>query len=184
MYQRAVDNDMLESMKKQRPNLVSCPHCPFTVELPAGETIIYCRAPLCNKVSCKLCQMPAHRGIRCEDVEQDQATKARIKLEEAMTKALLRTCSSCGASFSKEAGCNKMTCKCGVMMCYLCKVTIPHKVGYEHFKPKGKCELWYANATENAACWDPLVLSHTHTRLIDPFGFAMIFLSQDRFVAR
>ena len=50
-----------------------------------------------------------------------------------MTQARLRECHSCKTKFYKTEGCNKMVCRCGSFMCYLCREKIDHKVGYKHF---------------------------------------------------
>jgi len=46
-----------------------------------------------------------------------------------MTAVLVREC-SCGNRFIKDQGCNKMSCPCGLKMCYVCKAKI---TGYDHF---------------------------------------------------
>lgn len=33
----------------------------------------------------------------------------------------IRICYRCKVKFMKEEGCNKMICKCGVIMCYVCR---------------------------------------------------------------
>lgn len=50
-----------------------------------------------------------------------------------MTQARLRECHKCKSKFYKTEGCNKMTCGCGALMCYICREKIDPKVGYKHF---------------------------------------------------
>ena len=72
--------------------------------------------------------------------------KARTKVENAMTEAMLRECPKCKNKFFKEEGCNKMTCTCGQAMCYLCRQPVSND--YRHFygqggtPRKGLCPLW------------------------------------------
>ena len=115
--------------------------CGNVVYVPAGTSVHECF--VCMASTCVLCDMPAHVPLRCDEVEKDAEAKLRVKIEEAMTAALVRTC-VCGQVFLKESGCNKMTCKaCGALMCYLCKSRI---AGYDHFRTT-KCTL-YGEYTE------------------------------------
>ena len=41
-----------------------------------------------------------------------------------------RSCWNCGKAFIKNSGCNKITCTCGSMMCYLCGNEVKD---YNHF---------------------------------------------------
>ena len=59
---------------------------------------------------------------------------AKHVVEEAMTKALVRTCNKCNTPFLKEEGCNKMTCTCGNFQCYVCSSDV---VDYTHFDQTG-----------------------------------------------
>ncbi|KAG8278785.1 hypothetical protein J6590_011180 [Homalodisca vitripennis] len=45
---------------------------------------------------------------------------ARIYIEEAMTRALIRNCPSCRSAIVKTEGCDIVTCLCGVNFCYRC----------------------------------------------------------------
>jgi len=118
-------------------------------------------------------------------VEKDVETKARTKLENAMTEAMVRQCPKCKNRFFKTEGCNLMHCSCGATMCYLCRKEVPDN--YKHFygqggSPKpGLCPLYSDNknlhkaevlsAAEKAGAG--LKLKHDPTKNIDkpPRGF-------------
>jgi hypothetical protein len=54
-----------------------------------------------------------------------------------MTAALVQKCNKCTKPFVKLSGCNKMTCNCGNLQCYVCGESIKD---YRHFE-NGKCPL-------------------------------------------
>lgn len=108
--------------------------CGNSVILADDATIHKCVE--CGHATCVLCNEESHLPLRCDQVEH--FTAARKKMEEAMTAALVRKC-ECGLIFLKESGCNKMTCKCGRKMCYLCKQPI---TGYDHFYDNSPCKLF------------------------------------------
>ena len=79
----------------------------------------------------------------------EKGEQARKMIEEKLTEAMLRECANCNNKFYKEEGCNKMTCRCGAKMCYLCK---KEAVDYSHFYGQGgtptaikTCPLWSDN---------------------------------------
>lgn len=79
----------------------------------------------------RLCKELNHVPLKCDEVKTDAA---RLFLEEKMTEALVRKCYKCGRTFFKEEGCNKMTCVCGALMCYICDKPVK---GYDHFQGQG-----------------------------------------------
>jgi len=63
-----------------------------------------------------------------------------------MTAALVQICNKCAKPFVKLHGCNKMTCNCGNLQCYVCGANIQD---YRHFERQGgsKCPLYESNDT-------------------------------------
>ncbi|XP_063978721.1 uncharacterized protein LOC135163309 [Diachasmimorpha longicaudata] len=130
--------------------LVSCPFCPFASIPPEGYKVFKCLNPECMKESCIQCKEPNHVPLKCSEV--GKADKARKYIEEKMTEALARKCYNCKKAYFKEEGCNKITCHCGAIMCYLCDKKI---TDYNHFRGQGcddmtKCPLYSDNAVLNA----------------------------------
>lgn len=129
--------------------LYECPFCDFKAICPPVEQDreFRCKNPSCKKVSCRLCKLESHIPKTCEEAKaKDKATPARIRVEEAMSEALIRVCPNpaCKLPIIKEDGCNKMVCvKCRSIMCYVCKKNITRKC-YNHFKRDkgGTCPLF------------------------------------------
>jgi len=131
-------------------DLEKCTACNFATIMPnPGDKVIVCGNPECGKETCRLCKEPSHLPLSCDEVEKDAEVDARTKLENAATEAMIRECIKCKNRFFKEDGCNKMTCKCGQSMCYLCRKPVPND--YTHFYGQGAspmpglCPLWSDN---------------------------------------
>jgi len=123
----------VEVEKAEVENVVACPYCPYlTIMDNVADKVLVCKNPECGRESCRLCKEPNHIPLRCEEVEKGEET--RKKIEEKLTEAMLRECVKCGYKFFKEEGCNKMTCRCGAKMCYLCKKEVKD---YSHFYGQG-----------------------------------------------
>eukprot|EP00842_Homolaphlyctis_polyrhiza_P006997 jgi/Hompol1/887/HPOL_002591-RA len=124
-----------------------CPFCDYGISFDQNadeEPLFRCQNDPCNTVSCRKCKKKAHGTDSCEDAQKNNA---KHTLEEAMTMALLRECPKCGNKFMKEEGCNKMTCPCGQISCYVCKKAIG---GYDHFNNQpGGCPLWDDSVKRN-----------------------------------
>lgn len=133
-------------------NLESCPFCSYMVSMPnEDDKIFQCWNPDCMIDSCRKCKEPSHIPLRCDEIEKKGQMNARVYVENEMAEAMIRECPCCKKRFIIEAGCNRMTCPCGAVMCYVCKKLIDtdHGDGYSHFErgpvPTDKCPL-YSNA--------------------------------------
>ncbi|XP_075999043.1 uncharacterized protein rnf216 [Genypterus blacodes] len=132
--------------------LVRCPFCNFPALLDKEMSLFSCPNPRCRKESCRKChvQWKQHVGKTCEQVLERDEIRMRVLFEERMTAAWVRKCVKCGTGLVKSEGCNRMSCRCGSFMCYLCREAI---TGYNHFcqhaRSPGapcrhcrKCSLW------------------------------------------
>ncbi|XP_042560359.1 E3 ubiquitin-protein ligase RNF216 [Clupea harengus] len=132
--------------------LVRCPSCSFPALLDKAVSLFSCPNPRCRKESCRKCQVvwKDHVGKTCEQVVERDEIRLRVAFEEKMTAARIRKCHKCGTGLVKAEGCNRMSCRCGAFMCYLCRQPIN---GYNHFcqhaRSPGapcrnckKCSLW------------------------------------------
>eukprot|EP00112_Aurelia_sp_Birch-Aquarium-sp1_P024652 Seg788.8 transcript_id=Seg788.8/GoldUCD/mRNA.D3Y31 product="E3 ubiquitin-protein ligase RNF216" protein_id=Seg788.8/GoldUCD/D3Y31 len=129
-YQERLQDESLKMV--ELPNLVRCPFCDYAAEMPEGDKVFQCQNEKCLKESCRYCKEPwiEHFGIPCNEVEKKAQTNLRLSYEEKMSMAKIRTCSKCGCGFMKTDGCNKMTCRCGTKMCYICRKP---RIDYNHF---------------------------------------------------
>lgn len=130
-------------------NLETCPFCPYAAEYPPVKENkeFKCDNPECEVVSCRLCRQVTHIPKTCEEVAREAGHSARRQIEEAMSKAMIRTCNKCNTPFIKEVGCNKMKCTrngCKNVQCYICSKSCD----YAHFDDKtrggraGNCPLF------------------------------------------
>jgi hypothetical protein len=114
-----------------------------------------CCSPQCALPSCISCRKVWSDPHICFE---STALSLRKTIETARTAALKRTCPQCGLGFIKESGCNKLTCRCGHTMCYICRQGLGQFSGGEayshfcqHFRPAGgkcgeceRCDLYQA----------------------------------------
>ena len=114
---------------------------------------LQCRSPSCGLRSCMICLREWFDPHICFE---SATSSLRTTVEAARTAALKRTCPRCGLAFIKESGCNKLTCICGYLMCYICRQGLGRTGGGEsyrhfcqHFRAAGgacgecdKCDLY------------------------------------------
>uniref|UniRef100_T1J9K2 RING-type domain-containing protein n=1 Tax=Strigamia maritima TaxID=126957 RepID=T1J9K2_STRMM len=139
-----------EIRRAEIPDLETCSFCSFCAIMPdPNDKVFKCLNPECLKESCRLCKELNHVPLRCNEIENKTEVDMRTFIENKMTDAFLRTCPNCKRRFFKDYGCNKMTCTCGQLMCYVCRKPIKD---YEHFDKiingkSDKCQL-YSNDRE------------------------------------
>ncbi|XP_049804091.1 uncharacterized protein LOC126243001 [Schistocerca nitens] len=148
VFSKMLQRKQMEEIKSAAiRGLEVCPFCDFASIPPEEDKVFCCLNPECMKESCRKCKELNHIPLRCEEVEKPEEVKIRTYIEDRMTEALIRTCWRCGKNFIKIDGCNKMTCTCGALMCYICRKPVN---GYDHFNEEGgtnyhKCPLFSKN---------------------------------------
>ncbi|XP_071128378.1 protein PF3D7_1417600-like [Mytilus edulis] len=132
-------------------DLVRCPSCDFAALMDPEDKVFKCHNHTCLKETCRYCKedWTEHFGKRCEEIEKKDEVKLRLQFEEKMTEAKIRTCHKCKAKFTKSDGCNKMTCRCGAKMCYICRKP---NIDYDHFCRHFRDPNKGKNCTECTSC--------------------------------
>ena len=69
-----------------------CPKCDFGAEVDSSVTVFSCPIAHCRFESCRLCRERAHGTLKCDEVEKDRETKARMRVEEAASEVKIRKC--------------------------------------------------------------------------------------------
>ncbi|GLV34113.1 hypothetical protein CBL_00042 [Carabus blaptoides fortunei] len=134
-FSKIAQKKQLEEVKAAGlKDLEFCASCDFAFIPAPDDKIFRCMNTKCMRETCRMCQKPSHIPLRCNEVEKESDIKIRTYIEDKMTEALVRTCYKCNMKFIKEDGCNKMTCSCGAMMCYVCKQPVKD---YKHFNGQG-----------------------------------------------
>uniref|UniRef100_A0A8B9TD32 Ring finger protein 216 n=1 Tax=Anas platyrhynchos TaxID=8839 RepID=A0A8B9TD32_ANAPL len=167
-YERKAEEEVAAACADE---LVRCPFCNFPALLDNDVKRFSCPNPRCRKETCRKCQglWKEHMNLTCEQLAEKDDIKYRTSIEEKMTAARIRKCHKCGTGLIKSEGCNRMSCRCGAQMCYLCRAAIN---GYDHFcqHPRSpgapcqdcaKCSLW----TDPTAQW---VLFNSFKRIGPP----------------
>lgn len=100
----------------------------FAVTIKSGTSITSTSTGTCGRPSCRLCHKLHYAGHECLDSTEG----LRLAKEQAASNAIKRQCPECGLSFVKDNGCNKIVCRCGYSMCFVCRKGIGQE-RYAHF---------------------------------------------------
>jgi len=170
---RALEPTMLLKLEQRRQteevmsaglkNLVSCPFCPYQAIMEdIYDKVFVCRNKECGIESCRKCGKVNHVPMRCE--ESPEVEKARKRIEEKLTLAMLRECWQCKKLFYREGGCNHMTCSCGAQMCYICKLPMGRGDGD---RCQGRCPQYQDEALHKKEVTEAAVTAKEELALSD-----------------
>ncbi|GMT01908.1 hypothetical protein PENTCL1PPCAC_24082, partial [Pristionchus entomophagus] len=124
-----------------------CQRCPFAavmIDRDEQPVFVCANRPACGHMHCRKCGRTwdqAHKNRTCEELDPEAMRK---RVEEQLTAAAMYRCPRCKRGIVKIDGCNKISCPCGQLSCYVCKASIEN---YKHFKngpadDQTKCPLW------------------------------------------
>uniref|UniRef100_A0AC34PZM6 RING-type domain-containing protein n=2 Tax=Panagrolaimus sp. JU765 TaxID=591449 RepID=A0AC34PZM6_9BILA len=147
---KRVDNRLFdENMARAGVLVERCRNCNFAVELlvpKEANKVLHC--PMCKEKHCRFCEQKwddEHFGVSCQErFKKIDGMKRDRMMELTINEAVVRKCHKCNLQFTKYDGCNKITCRCGAIQCYICK---EKDVQYNHYcKNNGcsckMCHLW------------------------------------------
>jgi len=125
------DDVRLACANSLNEELVQCPRCEVPALIEPGKRVFPCVS--CGKSTCRKCQgdwSEEHWKYGCKETTDE--TLLRRQIEEEMTMTRVRKCPGCQAPIVKNGGCNKITCRCGTLSCYVCRKNLDGE-GYDHF---------------------------------------------------
>ncbi|KAJ7538665.1 hypothetical protein O6H91_11G058500 [Diphasiastrum complanatum] len=96
----------------------STPDCPVVYRASSSGQLFTC--PACSVRLCTSCHVEYHEGLSCElyrTYRQDPDTSLQAWRDG---KEDVKDCPSCHCVIEKIEGCNHVTCKCGMHVCWIC----------------------------------------------------------------
>lgn len=152
-YAECTEVEEAVTLSKILDNYYLCPFCSKygliidnIEQLPKENLAINC--PKCTKAWCVKCRNLSHTPDPCGKLKTTNTDTIKRAIENVIDESAIHKCPKCFTKFTKEDGCNLMTCtSCHSYSCYVCGILIVPKgdVKYWHFKGSG-------SADANAEC--------------------------------
>jgi hypothetical protein len=97
----------------------------------SASSVIHC--PSCLSAVCSTCHEEAHEGLTCAErkLHSDPVEQERLNDQLAMQVGY-KKCPRCDIWIEKIDGCNHMSCRCGVHICWVCIGVFTAETIYEH----------------------------------------------------
>lgn len=163
LYVKYLDYQQIDSAAKIASVVSNYHICPFCSKwgiivdniYPGNhpQNIINVDCGNCGVLFCILCRKAYHGKESCNkiDVVAPSETVIRNTVDRVIDDAVIHSCPKCYTKYSKEDGCNLMTCpSCNTYSCYLCNMVLVPRNGqkYWHFSSDpGKCNLYNHKGT-------------------------------------
>uniref|UniRef100_A0A7E5A0A9 RING-type domain-containing protein n=1 Tax=Panagrellus redivivus TaxID=6233 RepID=A0A7E5A0A9_PANRE len=104
---------------------------------------------------CRLCELPwndDHFGQTCDEAAlKIGVQKKQRDLERMASEAVMRKCHRCNLVFTKDEGCNKITCRCRATQCYICRAK---DIDYTHFCGHPQIPLAPRTCCQKCLLWE------------------------------
>ena len=158
LYAKYLDYQQVDSAAKIASAVSNYHICPFCSKwgiivdnmYPGNhpQNIINVDCGNCGVLFCILCRKAYHGKDSCNKIDHVIPTETVIRntINRVIDDAVIHSCPKCYTKYSKEDGCNLMTCpSCNTYSCYLCNMVLVPKNGqkYWHFSSEpGKCNLY------------------------------------------
>ncbi|KAH0587100.1 Putative uncharacterized protein, chloroplastic [Termitomyces sp. J132] len=105
---------------------------PDCTQIYRANTQSMLKCPSCFAEVCSSCHEEAHEGMSCEDRQARKAQHEEQLNDSWATTHGVKRCPACSVYIEKVEGCNHMTCRCGVHICWICVRVFPAQQIYTH----------------------------------------------------
>lgn len=145
--------DVATSLAQNLSNYHTCPFCSrwgiiidnvYPPEHP--QSISDVRCGICDIMFCIICRKSYHGNDSCNKIDTSNKDMIRLTIDRVIDDATIHKCPKCYTKYSKDDGCNFMTCpSCNTYSCYLCNMILVPRNGlkYWHFSDRpNSCSLY------------------------------------------